>query len=122
MHDRFNTRRDPRRGADSLGTAAGTLLAAGAFVTATGGRNPGALVAGVLTLLTGLVLLALAADAWDRSASRSGPLPRTAVRWTTAQRPIETTALVPLAIGSNGGRARRRVVSLPYAELPPAHR
>lgn len=122
MHDRPNTRRDPRRGADSLGIAGGALVAAGTVIAATGTHSAGALVAGLLTLVTGLVVLVLAADAWDRSASRSEPFPRTAVRWATSPRPSEVAVFAPLAIGAGNASNRSRVVSLPYGELPPARR
>ena len=127
MHDRSHIRRDARRGADALGTCGGALVATGLLIsvgtlaTATGARSAAAVVGGLVVLIAGVMLLSLASGAWEREASRSGRLPRTAVRWTTSPGSVSAQALVPLTIGSTGqGPGRRRVVSLPYAALPPA--
>lgn len=121
MHDRFDIRRSPGI-ADSMGIAGGVLVAAGILLAATGIGDAAALVGGLLTLTAGLFLLAFASLGWERAASRSRPLGPTAVRWSTSPRPAATQAVVPLRVAITGGAGRRRVVSLPYGELPAARR
>lgn len=121
MHDRSDIRRS-RSIADAAGTTGGVLVAAGILVAATGIGDAAALIGGLLTVTAGLILVALASLGWDQATSRSHPLGPTAVRWTTSPRPVDTHALVPLRVTTAGGTGRRRVVSLPYGELPAARR
>lgn len=119
MHDRSDIRRS-RCIADAMGILGGVLAAAGTMVALTTTHRSGAVVGGVVVLTAGLALLALASLGWERATARSAPMPRTAVRWGTSPRPVVPGGLVPLALGRASGTARRRVVSLPYAELPAA--